>query len=306
RVTVAEGATDATEGFRRFGLDRIAWNRPVRFFDINRDETEWDSMELRAVDGSPLSARVSRTIVDAPCRVSLALMKTHVTSMVTFSIKNMLSSIHPSDRVMMHGHAGGGNGYTGVKRLVVEFLKQDNPLVRGLTRGLGAVRTVQHSLHGKRGPDGWRRLSGPDLGFLKSAEAMNHNLVRLARKTGPHVSVVDGFVAMHGEGPRHGTPVKLGVVVAGTNPVAVDAVSASVMGFDPQSIGYLSYANTAGLGPIDLDEIHVVGDALGMVSRRLRPHSNHAIARHWTHLAEGVIPAPHVRPARLTTKAGKR
>lgn len=297
QVTVAEGASDASSGFRRFGFDKVAWNRPVHFFDLNRDETDWDQLDLLAVDGSPLSARVSRTIVDAPCRVSLALMKTHVTSMVTFSIKNMVSSIHPSDRVMMHGHPGGGNGYTGVKRLVVEFLKQDNPLVRGLTRTLGLIRSAQNRLKGKTSPDGWRNLSPPDVGFLRSAEAMNHNLVRLAHKTGPHVSVVDGFVAMHGEGPRHGTPIKLGVVVAGTNPVAVDAVCASVMGFDPGSIGYLDYAQTAGLGPIDLDEIHIVGDPVSAVARHLRPHSNQAIARHWPHLSSGAIPSPHVRPS---------
>ena len=53
-------------------------------------------------------------------------MKTHVTAMVTFGLKNMLSSIHPADRIMMHGHAGGGNGYRGWKRLAVEFLKGDS------------------------------------------------------------------------------------------------------------------------------------------------------------------------------------
>ncbi len=207
---------------------------------------------------------------------------------------------------MMHGHAGGGNGYTGVKRLVVEFLKQDNPLVRSLTKGLGLARTVQHWLKGKGGADAWRHLSPADIGFLKSAEAMNHNLVRLAHKTGPHVSVVDGFIAMHGEGPRHGTPVKLGVVVAGTNPVAVDAVSAAVMGFEPASIGYLNYAELAGLGPIDLEEIHLVGDPIEAVSRRLRPHSNQVIARHWPHLAAGTIPPPHVRPKVAKSKAVSR
>lgn len=304
RVTVAEGASDAPSGFRRFGFDKVAWGRPVRFFDLNRDETGWDRIELLSTDGSPLSARVSRTVTEAPCRVSIALMKTHVTSMVTFSIKNMLSSIHPSDRVMMHGHAGGGNGYTGVKRLVVEFLKQDNPLVRGLTKGLGLVRTAQNRAQGKDRPDGWKRLSGPDLGFLKSAEAMNHNLVSLARETGPHISVVDGFVAMHGEGPRHGSPVRLGVVVAGTNPVAVDSVCASVMGFDPSSVGYLNYANAAGLGPIGLGDIHLVGDPIDAVRRRLRRHSNHAIARHWPHLTSGLIPSPHVRATPSKAKVG--
>ena len=115
-VTVAEGASDATAGFERFGYHREAWGRPVRFLDLNRDETEWEPLELTGVDGAPLTARLSRTIARPTCRVSLALAKTHVTSMVTLSLKNMLSSIHPADRIMMHGHAGGGNGYRGWKR----------------------------------------------------------------------------------------------------------------------------------------------------------------------------------------------
>ena len=37
-VTVAEGASDATAGFDRFGYRREAHGRPVRFLDLNRDE----------------------------------------------------------------------------------------------------------------------------------------------------------------------------------------------------------------------------------------------------------------------------
>ncbi len=126
QVTVAEGATDATTGFERFGFLREAEGLPVRFLDLNREETRWEPLELTSVHGAPLVARVSRTITTAACRVSLALAKTHVTSGVTLSLKNMLSSLHPDDRVMMHGHAGGGNGYHGWCRWVVEFLKRDN------------------------------------------------------------------------------------------------------------------------------------------------------------------------------------
>ena len=62
RVTVAEGASDATAGFERFGYRREAAGRPVGFLDLNRDETDWEPLELTGVDGSPLVARVSRTI----------------------------------------------------------------------------------------------------------------------------------------------------------------------------------------------------------------------------------------------------
>jgi uncharacterized protein (DUF362 family) len=313
RVTIAEGASDASAGFDRFGFRRETFGRPVAYFDINRDETNWDRLQLTGVDGSPLVARLSRTIAGATCRVSLALMKTHVTSMVTFSLKNMLSSIHPDDRIMMHGHAGGGNGYRGWKKWVVEFLKGDSTVVNALTRSLGRVRRIQSSLLGKNQEQAWRTLKPAEIAYLRSVEAMNRNLVALSNQAKSHLSVVDGFIAMHREGPRHGTPIKLGTIVASTDAVAVDAVAAAVMGFDPLRIGYLKYAQEAGLGVADLDRMTLLGDPLSQVRRACVPHSNHAIQRHWDQLEQisrstspkrdSAIPAPHSAVARASEHA---
>ncbi len=302
-VLTAEGAGDAPAGFKRFGLLREAEGRPVRFFDLNRDESEWAPLELTGVDGTRRVARVSKTMTDASCRVSLALAKTHVTSILTLSLKNMLSCIHPEDRVMMHGHAGGGNGYAGWRRLVVECLKQDNFAVNVLTRTMGRVRNAKTAWKAVRTRgDAFLALSPSELGYLRSVEAMNHNLVALAKATKPHIAVVDGFVAMHREGPRHGTPIKIGTVIAGTDAVAVDAVAAAVMGFNPTMIGYLVYAREAGLGTIDLDRIRVVGDPIAQVRRRCVPHSNDAVQRHWARLAMKRLPTPHFSFADTASK----
>jgi uncharacterized protein (DUF362 family) len=259
----------------------------VRFFDINRDEAAWEPLELTSVEGKTQVARVSRTFTEAPCRVSLALAKTHVTSVLTLGLKNMLSSIHPEDRVMMHGYAGGGNGFNGWRRLAVEVLKGDHLPVQWLTRLMGRLKNVQSSWNDWRlgGRDAFAALRPKELSFLRSVVAMNRNLVALARATRPHVSVVDGFVAMHREGPRHGTPIALRSVVAGTDPVAVDTVAAAVMGFDPRQIGYLVHAGAAGLGVADLDAIAVVGDPIAAVRRACVPHSNIVVQRHWDRLA---------------------
>ena len=48
--------------------------------------------------------------------------------------------------------------------------------------------------------------------------------------------MVDGVIAMEGNGPVAGDPVSAGVLVAGDNPVSVDAVSAKLMGFDPSRL----------------------------------------------------------------------
>jgi uncharacterized protein (DUF362 family) len=306
RVTVAEGATDATAGFERFGFRREAFGRPVRFFDLNRQETAWVPLELQGVNGARLQARVSASVAGSACRISLALAKTHVTAILTLSLKNMLSSIHPDDRVMMHGHAS-GNGYTGWKRPVVEWLKGESWLVCRLTRLMGRVRAIQADLAGKSGLEGWRRLSEADRRFLLSVEAMNRNLVALCTLVKPHVSVVDGFLAMEGEGPRHGRAIRLGTAIAGTDAVAVDAVAAAVMGFDPLEIGYLHYLQEAGMGVANLDAITVVGDPIERVRKRCARHSNHGVQRHWRSFTHTLAPerlghaphttGPHVRPA---------
>jgi uncharacterized protein (DUF362 family) len=55
-------------------------------------------------------------------------------------------------------------------------------------------------------------------------------------------AIVDGIVAMEGNGPIQGTPRDAGVVVAGASPVAVDATCCRIMGLDPGRIGYLQLA----------------------------------------------------------------
>lgn len=70
-----------------------------------------------------------------------------------------------------------------------------------------------------------------------------------------HVAIVDGVMAMEGDGPTRGVPVPMHVVLAGMDAVAVDAVGATLMGFDPSDIGYLVKCAEAGLGVIDMAKI---------------------------------------------------
>ena len=72
--------------------------------------------------------------------------------------------------------------------------------------------------------------------------------------------VVDGIIAMEGNGPVIGTPRELGIVVAGLNPVAIDAVCTGIMGFDPGEVKHLARAHEMGLGEINLNGIDIVGD----------------------------------------------
>jgi len=73
-------------------------------------------------------------------------------------------------------------------------------------------------------------------------------------------AVMDGTTAGNGPGPRTMTPVVKNVILASADQVAIDAVSAKLMGFDPLSIPYIRMAHEKGLGVGDPAEIEMVGD----------------------------------------------
>ncbi|HLA80697.1 MAG TPA: DUF362 domain-containing protein, partial [Thermoleophilia bacterium] len=72
---------------------------------------------------------------------------------------------------------------------------------------------------------------------------------------------MDGTTAGCGPGPRILEPHTKNVILASADQVAIDAVAAKLMGFDPLSIGYIRLAHEAGLGVGDPRFIEIVGDA---------------------------------------------
>jgi uncharacterized protein (DUF362 family) len=73
-------------------------------------------------------------------------------------------------------------------------------------------------------------------------------------------AVMDGTTAGNGPGPRTMQPVRKDVILASADQVAIDAVAAKMMGFDPMSIDYIRIAHEDGLGCGDTREIELVGD----------------------------------------------
>jgi uncharacterized protein (DUF362 family) len=73
-------------------------------------------------------------------------------------------------------------------------------------------------------------------------------------------AVMDGTTAGNGPGPRTMYPEIKNVLLASGDQVAIDAVAAKLMGFDPLSIPYIRLSHEAGLGVGDPREIELVGD----------------------------------------------
>ncbi|HDR00154.1 MAG TPA: DUF362 domain-containing protein [candidate division WOR-3 bacterium] len=86
----------------------------------------------------------------------------------------------------------------------------------------------------------------------------------------PVLSVVDALRGMDGpSGPSNGRVLRIGRLITGRNPVAVDAVMAMMAGTKPDRIPTIRIAANRGLGPDRLDGIEVTGDSTPIPGFRL-------------------------------------
>jgi uncharacterized protein (DUF362 family) len=94
---------------------------------------------------------------------------------------------------------------------------------------------------------------------------LDRGIVDLNRVAKPTFTIVDGIVGVQGTWSSHADAINrvpLGVVLASSDVVAVDAVCAAVAGFDPNEILHIQLAAEANLGAADLNEIEVRGEAI--------------------------------------------
>ncbi|MFZ5987493.1 MAG: DUF362 domain-containing protein [Bacillota bacterium] len=78
----------------------------------------------------------------------------------------------------------------------------------------------------------------------------------------PRLYVMDGVVAMEGNGPRGGTPKNMNVILLSSDPVALDATVCRLINLDPEFVPTTRFGKEAGLGTYSEEEIEIVGDSL--------------------------------------------
>jgi uncharacterized protein (DUF362 family) len=80
------------------------------------------------------------------------------------------------------------------------------------------------------------------------------------------LAVMDGTVCGNGAGPRTMHPVIKNYILASNDSVAIDAVAAKLMGFDPLQIPYIKICHEKGLGVGDFKEIEIIGEDVSSVN----------------------------------------
>lgn len=257
--------------FDRLGYRSEFWGRPVNFHAADSEGDGWSRIHWISPRGTPVSFRVPSPVALSRCHVSLGIARMHGVFRVGLGLVNLAGILHPADRPML-----GARPATGLASI---------PGIAATTGLMESWRgVVARAWLGVRSVSGGMHLTPPESRRLRAVEEATSRLTALAAFLTPQVSVIDGFVAMQGQGPRHGSSAALRVVIAGTDAVAVDVVAAAAMGFEPMEIPYLRQAHAMGLGIAELRAITTVGDSIAQVRRPLRRHSNDAFLR--------LVPAP--------------
>lgn len=257
RVEVGEGSGTAYysgktthDVYRRMNYERL--KVPLIDFNDYTPRTPYYPVEVETTRG-PRQMRVRGT--DYDYIVSLGLPKTHDYVPGTYTIKNMMGLVHPDDRIMIHGAA--------CQRDIAGPLAD---LLPGWVKEFFYPYIPQWLVSRVKDEETYNR----------QVKLIHRNLARLFHAVGPDLGVLDGTVGMEGYGPVQGTPVELGVVVVGTDPVQVDTLGATLMGINPENIGYLVLLEEQDMGSMDLAEVEYGG-----LIKHFKPHRDYESQIEW-------------------------
>jgi uncharacterized protein (DUF362 family)/Pyruvate/2-oxoacid:ferredoxin oxidoreductase delta subunit len=96
-------------------------------------------------------------------------------------------------------------------------------------------------------------------------------LVDIYSVSNPQLTIVDGYYGMEGQGPSSGDPVKLDLILAGYDGIALDRTVCDIIGFDSSEVLYLAKAEQQGLGTADLSQIEYKGESVENVKKKFNP-----------------------------------
>lgn len=202
--------------------------------------------------------KIARSPLLADAFVSIPKLKTHKKVGVTLNLKGLVG-INGDKNYLPHYALGspaeGGDQFpdrsskSTLENLLVlpakRLLAGNHPLA---TRAARMLKPLMYRVFGSgetavRAGNWW----GNDTCWRMSLD-LNRALLygkpdgTLGTRPRRYLSIVDGIVAMEGNGPTGGRPRPSGLLLGGDNPAAVDAVGARLVGFSPAKIPIIARA----------------------------------------------------------------
>ena len=96
---------------------------------------------------------------------------------------------------------------------------------------------------------------------------IDNSIVDIALTRTPELAIVDGIIGMEGDGPLNGTPKHTGILVMGSDLLAVDATCCRLMQLDPEKVGYLVMGARKKLGLLAAGQIVQAGETIASVTQ---------------------------------------
>ncbi|KLI46355.1 DUF362 domain-containing protein [Brachyspira hyodysenteriae] len=140
-----------------------------------------------------------------------------------------------------------------------------------LTTMTGAVKNQFGCIPGFRKAEYHLKL--PDF------EDFSTMLLDLNKLVNPKLYIMDGILAMEGNGPRNGNPRKVNALIVSSDAVALDYVASQIISFDYNTIPTLKMGFKHGFS--DKEKIEVVGDGIESVKVTdfKKPHKGIGVGR---------------------------
>ena len=166
----------------------------------------------------------------------------------------------------------------------------------GLTRMTGAIKNQFGCIPGT--------LKAEFHARLPNADYFSQMLVDLNLMLRPRLFVMDGVVAMEGNGPQGGTPRPMDVLLLSEDPVALDTAVCRMMDLDPGLVPPIVYGERDGLGTSS--GLEIVGDPLAEFVRpdfdvNRSPRSTTGAPGRPSRIARRfIVPKPVIRGAKCT------
>ncbi len=141
------------------------------------------------------------------------------------------------------------------------------PLAKGVDDADGLVTLAKMKTHALTSMTGvLKNQFGVIPGTVKAKLHVNYAdlehfsmmLADINRCVSPRMAVMDGIIAMEGNGPRNGRPKEANMLLVSADLVAVDTLAAVAMGLEPAELPAIRHAAASGLGEMDPEKIELI------------------------------------------------
>ncbi len=143
-----------------------------------------------------------------------------------------------------------------------------------LMRITGAVKNILGCVYGFNKGMSHAKFPDPD--------SFGKMLVDLSLYLKPKLHILDGIMAMEGNGPFAGNPVNMNVILISTDPVALDTVFCNLIDLDPMLIATNKYGDLYGLGTAKEENIEILGDDIkSLIHKEFNVSKDPIVAGKW-------------------------